>query len=62
MTHLSRSRALKRHAIQAACLSALGAFALPGAWAQSKAGVQFITVSTSSAETIVRVVVPDPFL
>jgi hypothetical protein len=62
MTHLSRNRALKRHAIQAACLGALGAFALPGAWAQSKPGVQIITVSTSSTETIVRIVVPDPVL
>jgi hypothetical protein len=65
MTHLSRSGALKRHAIQAACLSALGAlgaFALPGAWAQSKSGVQIITVSTSSTETVVRIVVPDPVL
>jgi hypothetical protein len=62
MTHLSRHGAPKRRAIQAACLSALSAFALPSAWAQTKPGVQIITVSTSSAETIVRIVVPDPVL
>jgi len=62
MTHLSRYGAPKRRAIQATCLSALSAFALPSAWAQTKPGVQIITVSTSSTETIVRIVVPDPVL
>jgi len=62
MTHLSRSGAHRRHAIQAACLAALGALAMPGAWAQTKPGVQIITVSTSPTETVVRVVVPDPVL
>ena len=52
----------QRRAIQAACLTALSTLAWSSAFAQTKPGIQIITVSTSSASTVVRIVVPDPVL
>ncbi len=52
----------QHRAIQAACLTALSTLAWSSAFAQTKPGIQIITVSTSSASTVVRIVVPDPVL